>query len=106
MLKITRHDDTRGRTTLHLEGRLTLHETAALEQACADSRNSNHATAGAERARMLALDLSGVSFADRSGAELLHRLRLADIELLRATPFVNELLRDLDQDASTPGPQD
>jgi hypothetical protein len=47
-----------------------------------------------------------VRFADRSGAELLHRLRAADVELLRATPFVNELLRDLAQDASTPDRND
>ncbi|HEX5043807.1 MAG TPA: hypothetical protein VFV75_12925 [Candidatus Polarisedimenticolaceae bacterium] len=66
MLRITREDTERGKITLKLEGRLAQDLVGLLEQEC----STLHALSGAPT-----LDLSGVTFVDRSGVQALKRLR-------------------------------
>ncbi|HYB98729.1 MAG TPA: STAS domain-containing protein [Candidatus Limnocylindrales bacterium] len=87
MLRITRDDRALHSTRLHLEGRLTRLEAEALEQACAECRTIE---------RDLVLDLSGVRFADETGAALLRRLRSQNAVLANPTPFLSELLSEED----------
>lgn len=65
MLRITRQDTERGRVTLKLEGRLAQGLVGFLEQEC----SILHAFSPG-----LTLDLSGVTFVDRSGVQALKRL--------------------------------
>lgn len=65
MLRITREDTERGTITLKLEGRLAQGLVGLLEQEC----STLHAFSGG-----LTLDLSGVTFLDRSGVQALKSL--------------------------------
>jgi len=82
MLRITRqpradHD------TLLLEGNLLKEWIQELEQALARARQAGAA---------VALDLSGLRFADAEGAHFLRECRKRGVSLLGTSPFVSALL--------------
>ena len=84
MLKITRTDSPE-RSRLHLEGRLTVADVPALDEACTEAQSAR---------RALVLDLAGLRFADRTGTVALQRLRAAGARLDNATAFLTELLQE------------
>lgn len=79
MIRITA-DSTNG-LRLIVEGKLT---------GAAAARELRNECAG--RGPGVVLDLSGVVFADRAGAELLKELRAAGVTLERCSSFIKELL--------------
>ncbi len=81
MLKITKDE-----TELKLEGRLVGRWVDLLEEIC-----EGHAR---EKEASLVLDVSAVSFADRNGVQLLHRLRNQGVAFQGCSPFLEELCRD------------
>ena len=84
MLKIGPIETANGHTKLRLEGRLIGPWVEELRRAC-----EQVLTTGAK----LALDLSDVSFLDRSGVELIQSLRNRNVALLSCSAFVAEQLR-------------
>jgi anti-anti-sigma regulatory factor len=84
MLKIGTIETGNGHTKLRLEGRVIGPWVEELRRAC----DQVFAT-GAK----LALDLSDVSFLDRSGVELIQSLRNRNVALLSCSAFVAEQLR-------------
>ena len=81
MLKITK-----GETELKVEGRLVGRWVSLLEEIYeAHTRTSD---------AILVLDVSAVSFADRNGVQLLHRLRSQGVTFHGCSPFLEELCRD------------
>jgi anti-anti-sigma regulatory factor len=84
MLRITRKE-TRGETTLHLEGRLTSGELTAFDEAWRSSVSAD---------RRVVIDLAGVRFVDAAGAAVLRALRQGPIEVTGCSPFVRELLEE------------
>jgi anti-anti-sigma factor len=86
MLRITVLESSESATVLRVEGSIAGSYVAELRRAC-------NAPALPERVR-LSLQLGDVSFADSAGIELLKELRSRGVGLMRATPFVAELLKD------------
>jgi anti-anti-sigma factor len=86
MLRITVLESSESATVLHVEGRIAGSYVAELRRAC-------DALALPESVR-LSLQLGDVSFADSAGIEFLKELRSRGVCLMRATPFVAELLKD------------
>jgi anti-anti-sigma regulatory factor len=84
MLKIGPVETGNGPTKLRLEGRLIGPWVEELRRAC-----EQVLTTGAN----LALDLSDVSFLDRSGVELIQSLRNRNVALLSCSVFIAEQLR-------------
>ena len=81
MLRITRKTQ-----RLLLEGRLTAATVPQLEAECRPDPASGDA---------IALDLSGLRFADEAGAVALARLRAAGVLLEGGSGFVRELLQEV-----------
>lgn len=84
MLKIGPTETRNGHTKLQLEGRLIGPWVEELRRAC-----DQVLTTGGK----LALDLSEVSFLDRSGVELIQSLRHRNVVLLSCSAFIAEQLR-------------
>lgn len=84
MLRITREDTERGTITLKLEGRLAHGLVGLLEQECSTLR----AFSGG-----LTLDLSGVTFVDRSGVQALKALRGMGCAIRGCSDLVASILR-------------
>ncbi len=84
MLKIGPVETVNETTKLRLEGRLIGPWVEELRRAC-----DQVLTTGAR----LTLDLSDVSFLDRSGVELIRSLRNRNVALLSCSAFVGEQLR-------------
>ena len=84
MLRIVQVETGGDTPILRLEGRVIGPWVDALRQSC------EPALAGGAR---LALDLSEVSFVDRTGVELLRSLKKRQVALLNCSGFVAELLK-------------
>jgi anti-anti-sigma regulatory factor len=80
MLRITQRD-----VTLSLEGRITRYEVALLRETV---------RRGPDGARVL--DLAGVAFLDEDGAKTLLDLRRRGLELRGGSPFVQQLLLEVE----------
>jgi ABC-type transporter Mla MlaB component len=83
-LRVTRLDRGPRESVLALEGRLTGRELPELVQSCRSCLREH---------RQLALDLSGLRFADRDSAGALLSLRQRGVMLRGAAGFVLELLQ-------------
>jgi anti-anti-sigma regulatory factor len=83
MLKITPISASDGHQMFLLEGRVVDVWVAELQNLC---------DAKLREASSLTLDLSGVSFVDRTGANVLHSLAQSRVALTGARPFVAEQL--------------
>jgi anti-anti-sigma regulatory factor len=82
MLRITREEGSRG-ATLKLEGRVIAEWAVLLESECSGLLRSPGT---------VSLDLTGVSFVDRAGIEILERLSRAGIEIrCRSGPVASVL---------------
>ena len=85
MLKISKDESKDGVVALKLEGALRSAWVAELRGTC---------DALLEQERRIALDLRGVTYADRAGAELLESLRGDPrVAIKTASAFVDELLK-------------
>ncbi len=83
VLRITREEGLRSRTTLHLEGRIVAEWALLLEREC-----SKLLRGWGE----VSLDLEGVHFIDRAGVEALDRLGRAGVEIrCRSGPVASVL---------------
>jgi len=80
MLKVVRLDTPGSETVLLLEGRILGPWVSALQQSCDDAL--------AESAAIIRVDLIGVTFVNREGAELLRRLPAHRVHLVNASPLV------------------
>jgi anti-anti-sigma regulatory factor len=86
MLRITRMDGRRQATILRLEGRLTQRELVDLDDVIATCRSER---------RHVVVDLAGLGFLDESGAAALVAAQNDEIELVGASPFVQQLLQEV-----------
>ena len=84
MLKVVRLDTAGSETVLLLEGRILGPWVGALRQSCDDALTGSAAT--------IRVDLSGVTFVNREGAELLRRLPAHRVRLVNASPLVADQL--------------
>jgi anti-anti-sigma regulatory factor len=82
MLRILEVQGENGAVTLRVDGRLAGQWVALLQSSC---------EAVLVRSRLI-LDLSGVTFADRTGVDLLRRLQLRAV-LLHGSLFLQEQLK-------------
>ena len=82
LLKITKEE-----AELKIEGRLVGWWVSLLEQVCETPRHDKDA--------IVVLDFSGVSYADRNGVQLLHRLQNRGVVLQGCSPFLEALCRDI-----------
>ena len=80
MLRITKIEGKGGCLTLKLEGRLVEQWVELLREMCE-----------AHGSKDLKLDLSGVGFVSRDGADLLRSLREGGIPCISCSPFLKEL---------------
>ena len=85
MLRLTVSPGGSGETILQVDGWLTGDDVELLKR----ERTRNLATGAS-----LVLDLKGLRFADRAGAELLRGWSRGGVELLNASPFVQCLIDD------------
>jgi ABC-type transporter Mla MlaB component len=83
MLRITTIENGDSPTTLKLEGKLLEPWIAELRNAC---------SAACQRNTLVALDLTGVSYVDASGATILRELRQYGMQLVGCSPLVAELV--------------
>jgi len=72
VLRITREEGSRSRSTLKLEGNVVGEWAALLERECSDLLRSRGA---------VSLDLAAVRFVDRAGVEALERLGRVGVEI-------------------------
>lgn len=86
MLRITRMDGRRQATLLKLEGRLTRYDLVDLDAVIAACRG--------ERRRVV-VDLAGVAFLDSPGAAALVAAQSDEVELVGASPFIQQLLQEV-----------
>jgi anti-anti-sigma regulatory factor len=86
MLRITRLDGRRQATILRLEGRLTQRGLDELEDVIANCRSDK---------RHVVIDLAGLAFLDEPGAAALVAAQNAEVELVGASPFVQQLLQEV-----------
>ena len=82
MLRITETTTNEAQTLLQLEGRLVGQWVALLRESAAPFE-----------ANSFALELTGVSFVDHAGLELLHTWQARGITLLNCPLFLQEMLR-------------
>ena len=82
MLRITETTTNKAQPMLRLEGRLVGQWVALLRES-GESLNAD----------AFALELTGVSFVDRAGLELLHSWQTRGIKLLNCPLFLQEMLR-------------
>jgi len=83
MLRITAIES-KGGVILRLEGKLIGPWVNELKSYCRNVR---------EKGRLLSLELTEVSFADRTGLALLRGLRESGVELASCPPFISEELK-------------
>lgn len=88
MLRISVLDSTGDAVTLLLEGQVIGDAVNALNSSC-----DHVLTEG----RRLTLDLAGVSFIDRKGIALFHRLTARHVEVVKCSAFVAEQLKVRDR---------
>jgi anti-anti-sigma regulatory factor len=86
MLRITRMDGRRQATIVRLEGRLTERELVDLDDVIAGCRREK---------RHVVVDLAGLGFLDASGAAALVAAQGDEVELVGASPFVQQLLQEV-----------
>jgi hypothetical protein len=86
MLRISDNSSPAGQAVLRLEGRLSGPWVAEASRLCDQWQSP---------ARSLTLDLRELVYLDRSGAELLVRLRKEGVHLVNGSPFVEEQLKAL-----------
>jgi len=84
MLRISEIEQNGDGATLRLEGRLVGTLAVEVERACEKHLSKGHG---------LRLDLSDLSFADRTGIALLQQLRSRGAALTNCSPFLNEELK-------------
>jgi anti-anti-sigma regulatory factor len=84
MLRITREDTKWGAITLKVEGRLAQDLAGLLEQECSILRPFSDG---------LTLDLSGVTFVDRSGVQALKRLHGTGCAIRGCSDLVASILK-------------
>ncbi|HXX22683.1 MAG TPA: STAS domain-containing protein [Terriglobia bacterium] len=84
MLRISVVDSTSDAMTLLLEGQVTGDAVDALNSSCDQALAEG---------RRLTLDLTGVSFVDRKGVALLHRLAARQVRVVNCSGFVAERLK-------------
>ena len=84
MLRIVEERATDNATTLRLDGRLAGQWVELLRASCEQALQNNG---------RLGLDLTGVSFADHDGVELLRRLEQQQVALLNCSPFLREQMK-------------
>jgi hypothetical protein len=87
MLRVTLVESSRTAVALRVEGRITGPWVEELRRAC-----ETHALHDEIH---LSLDLEDIAFADAAGIALLRELRGRGVDLMRATPFIAEGLKDL-----------
>ncbi|HEY2773960.1 MAG TPA: STAS domain-containing protein [Candidatus Binatia bacterium] len=80
-------DGNRHATLLRLEGRLTRGDLVELETVIRACRHDR---------RRVVIDLAGIGFLDASGASALVAAQDDDVELVGASPFVQQLLEEVD----------
>ncbi len=85
MLRITRAEGREASViTVRAEGRIVSDWVEVLERECAMSL---------EQAQRVEIDLSGVTFIDGRGIEVLRRLRAGRLGIVNCSPFLEDLLR-------------
>jgi hypothetical protein len=84
MLKISLEDSGHHTVTLRLEGRIVDPWTSELGKAC---------DVFLLEKKTIKLDMAEVTFADRSGLELLRNLRSRGVSLVECSPFTEEQMR-------------
>jgi hypothetical protein len=84
MLKVVRLDAPDSETILLLEGQILGPWIGALRQSCDDALTTN--------SRGVRVDLAGVTFVNREGAELLSGLPAHRVRLVNASPLVTAQL--------------
>ena len=84
MVRITVTDSTPDALTLLLEGQLIGETVDEFELSCEQTLASG---------QRLTLDLAGVSFVDRKGVALFHRLATRNVSIVNCSGFVAELLK-------------
>lgn len=82
MLRITDMNGAGGGRTLKIEGRI---DAAQIEEL-------SRAVAAVLTAAPLVLDMSGVTYVDRPGVDLLHVLRGRGVQLRNCSPFIETLI--------------
>lgn len=81
-------DGRRQATILRLEGRLTRRDLVELDETIANCRSEK---------RHVVVDLAGLGFLDEPGASALVAAQSDDVELVGASPFVEQLLQEVAQ---------
>ena len=85
MLRVTTTDERSTTVKLKVEGRIAAEWTDVLEREC---------RVRLQQRRSVLLDLSGVTFVDRSGVELLKSFSREDIEIINCSAFIEDLLTE------------
>jgi ABC-type transporter Mla MlaB component len=84
MLRIVEEKTNNDSTTLRLDGRIIGQWIAVLRNSCEQVFQTDD---------RVILDLSGVSFADRDGVELLQQLEQRRASLVNCSPFLREQMK-------------
>jgi anti-anti-sigma regulatory factor len=84
MLKISSEDSGDHTVTVRLEGRIAEPWTSELGKICEELLVEKKA---------IKLDMAEVTFADRSGLELLRNLRSRGVSLVQCSPFTEEQMK-------------
>ena len=84
MLKISLEDSGNHTVTLRLEGRIAEPWTSELRKTCENLLVEK---------KSVRLDMAEVTFADRSGLELLRRLKAQGVSLVECSPFTEEQMK-------------
>lgn len=85
MLRISENNASIETVTLLLEGQISNHGVEITRESCEQVlKKGGH----------LILDMSGVSFVDRTGIALLRKLQQQNVELINCSPFLKEQLKD------------
>lgn len=95
MLRITIHDSLKS-TTFKLEGKLAGAWVPELEQSWTTASSVS-------RGRRVIADLTGVTFIDAAGRELLERMDAAGVELLAAAPLNQSIVESIARKRTLPG---
>lgn len=94
MLRILEEKTTDNSTILRLDGRIVGQWVEVLRESCEQAFQSNGS---------LALDLTGVNFADHEGVRLLRQLDQRQIKLINCSPFLQEQMKPTTKSLSPGG---
>lgn len=84
MLRIVEEQEINNSTTLRLDGRITGQWVEVLRASCEQFFQND---------RRVTIDLTGVTFADQDGVQLLRQLSRQQIALVSCSPFLQEQIK-------------